>query len=368
MEINTDGFFQPVISNNNKCVECGRCLNVCPLNSKDKEKGKRENSYNGYASWSRDLSVRHKSSSGGTGFEVARYLLNKGYKIIGVRYNAVKERAEHYVATRESELIPSMGSKYIQSYTDDAFPIIKKGEKYLITGTPCQIAGLRRFVRSRCMENDVILMDFFCHGVPSLNMWHKYTAEAEQIVGKITYASWRNKNSGWHDSWVMDIDGVETGDCLVDINESYEMIMGEKKPYITKKRSDGDIFYKFFLGDMCFNRSCYKNCRFKMLESDADIRIGDLWGTKYAENDLGVTGVISFTTLGKEVLFHSNIELIPETIDVVTEGQMSENPKLPYYYNLLMRLFHTSLKLKTIYRIVQLMRFGSILKYKLHLI
>ena len=128
MEINTDGFFQPVISNNNKCVECGRCLNVCPLNSKDKEKGKRENSYNGYASWSRDLSVRHKSSSGGTGFEVARYLLNKGYKIIGVRYNAVKERAEHYVATRESELIPSMGSKYIQSYTDDAFPIIKKQE------------------------------------------------------------------------------------------------------------------------------------------------------------------------------------------------------------------------------------------------
>lgn len=59
------------------------------------------------------------------------------------------------------EIIPSMGSKYIQSYSYKAFKEIKKGGKFLITGTPCQIASMRRYVRMRRIEDDVILMDFF---------------------------------------------------------------------------------------------------------------------------------------------------------------------------------------------------------------
>ena len=54
-------------------------------------------------------------------------------------------------------------------------------------------------------------------------------------------------------------------------------IKGEKS-YYNKKRSEGDLFYKFFLGNMCLGRACYKDCKFKYLNSAADIRIGDLWG------------------------------------------------------------------------------------------
>ncbi len=92
-----------------------------------------------FAAWSKDAAVRRKCSSGGVGFEVGRTLIGEGYKVCGVRYNAERNRAEHNVATTIEELIPSIGSKYIQSYTVDGFKAINRNEKYLVTGTPCQI-------------------------------------------------------------------------------------------------------------------------------------------------------------------------------------------------------------------------------------
>lgn len=32
-----------------------------------------------------------------------------------------------------------------------------------------------------------------------------------KVVGKVTYASWRNKWRGWHDSWAIGIDGEKHG-------------------------------------------------------------------------------------------------------------------------------------------------------------
>ena len=360
---NRSGFYQPEISKADECINCGRCLKVCSMSSpilqiKDNAKG--------YASWSNEDAVRRKCSSGGTGFEIARCLVSHGYKVISVRYNAEKQRAEHYISSTVEELVQSMGSKYLQSYTADAFNHIKKGEKYLVTGTPCQIASVRKMLKLRNMEDDIVLMDFFCHGVPTKLVWDKYIKELERTIGKVTYASWRNKHSGWHDSWAIGLDGDKNGK-KIDWHDSYSMLIREKKCSYTKKRSDGDLFYKFFLGDMCFNKSCYKNCHFKALNSAADIRIGDLWGATYESNDDGVTGVISFTEKGDEILHKSNIYLKEEPINVVLEGQQTERIKIPYYHSFLLKLLRLKLSLNTIYRIVQILRLGTIMKYKLHL-
>lgn len=59
------------------------------------------------------------------------------------------------------ELIPSIGSKYIQSYTVDGFKAIDRKQKYLVTGTPCQIDSFRRYIRKFKKEENFILMDFF---------------------------------------------------------------------------------------------------------------------------------------------------------------------------------------------------------------
>ena len=199
IRLNENGFYAPSIEEPEACVQCGMCITVCSYLSKDSSMFNKPITC--YAAWSKDDNVRSMCSSGGIGFEIGRSLLKKGYRICGVRYNIEKKRAEHYIASNENELEASIGSKYIQSYTFDGFKAINKQNKYLVTGTPCQIDSFRRYIRMSGHEKNFILMDFFCHGVPSMLLWRKYLDEVEENIGMIESVSWRNKNFGWHDSW-----------------------------------------------------------------------------------------------------------------------------------------------------------------------
>lgn len=226
IHLNKDGFYEPYIMNENACTNCGLCIDVCSYAHNDL--ASQNLSTRSYAAWSNDHSVRRKCSSGGVGFEVGRSLLLQGYKVCGVRYDAERARAEHYIAATIEELIPSIGSKYIQSFTVDGFKAVNRKEKYLVTGTPCQIDSFRRYIRKFKVEDNFVLMDFFCHGVPSMLLWKKYIKEVQKQTGDITYVSWRNKITGWHDSWAMAIDGEEKGES-VNWHESYNLLIREKK-------------------------------------------------------------------------------------------------------------------------------------------
>ena len=328
--LNEDGFYEPHITDPNKCTNCGICTEVCAY--LHGELALKETKIYPYAAWSKDHLVRRKCSSGGAGFEIGKYLLGQGYKVCGVRYNAEKNRAEHYIATNVNELIPSAGSKYIQSYTVDGFKAINRKEKYLVTGSPCQIDSFRRYIRKFRCEDNFVLLDFFCHGVPSMLVWRKYTEWAEKQVGKITYASWRNKWTGWHDSWAMGIDGEEHGE-KINWHDSYDMLIRGKKSYIESRLSQGDMFYQLFLGDCCLGKQCYDHCKYKYNRSSADIRIGDLWGKTYNDDEDGVSGAVAFTQKGNEVLKQCNCELVEHSFDVVAEGQMKTCPQRIGAYN-----------------------------------
>ena len=328
--LNAEGFYEPHITDPNKCTNCGICTEVCAY--LHGELALKETKIYPYAAWSKDHLVRRKCSSGGAGFEIGKYLLGQGYKVCGVRYNADKNRAEHYIATNVEELIPSAGSKYIQSYTVDGFKAINRKEKYLVTGSPCQIDSFRRYIRKFRCEDNFVLLDFFCHGVPSMLVWKKYTEWAEKQVGKITYASWRNKWTGWHDSWAMGIDGEKHGE-KINWHDSYDMLIREKKSYIESRLSQGDMFYQLFLGDCCLGKQCYDHCKYKYNRSSADIRIGDLWGKTYNDDEDGVSGAVAFTQKGNEVLKQCNCELVEHSFDVVAEGQMKTCPQRIGAYN-----------------------------------
>ena len=328
--LNAEGFYEPHITDPNKCTNCGFCTEVCAY--LHGELALKETKIYPYAAWSKDHLVRRKCSSGGAGFEIGKYLLGQGYKVCGVRYNADKNRAEHYIATNVNELIPSAGSKYIQSYTVDGFKAINRKEKYLVTGSPCQIDSFRRYIRKFRCEDNFVLLDFFCHGVPSMLVWKKYTEWAEKQVGKITYASWRNKWTGWHDSWAMGIDGEEHGE-KINWHDSYDMLIRGKKSYIESRLSQGDMFYQLFLGDCCLGKQCYDHCKYKYNRSSADIRIGDLWGKTYNDDEDGVSGAVAFTQKGNEVLKQCNCELVEHSFDVVAEGQMKTCPQRIGAYN-----------------------------------
>jgi len=323
--LNIDGFFEPYIKKEDNCIECGICLDVCAFNHKElAQDSKPEKSW---AAWSDDDRVRRKCSSGGIGFEIGKQLIEKGYKAVGCRYDIKEQRAEHYIATTVEEFVQSIGSKYIQSYTVEAFKQIdRRGQKYLVTGTPCQIDSFRRMIRKFRCEDSFILMDFFCHCVPSMWAWKAYIKMLEPKIGEVTYASWRNKfEFGWHDNWLMAIDGDKTSKPI-DWHDNYNSLIKEKNSFIQSRKSQGDIFYKLFLGDICLGPQCEKDCKYKYDKSSADIRIGDLWGNTYKDNEAGVSALIAFSEKGRELIEGlQDVTLVEHPFETVAEGQMKRN-------------------------------------------
>lgn len=325
IKLNTNGFYEPFINNLDECTNCGACINVCAFNDTTTN----DKPIKSWAAWSNDDRIRRKCSSGGIGFEIGKQLIAEGYEVVGCQYNIEKKRAEHYVAKSTTDLIGTMGSKYIQSFTQEAFDAIdKKGTKYLITGTPCQIASIRKLIKRYKCENNFILMDFFCHCVPSMLAWKGYCNYIESRIGNINYVTWRNKfDNGWHDSWIMGIDSTPNK-C-----EPYE----ERRTEIQSRMSSGDLFYKLFLGDVCIGPQCEKQCRFKYNNSDADIRIGDLWGKTYEDNEKGVSALIAFTDRGHNIIKQlKDVSLVEHPFDLVAEGQMKHNAKHKFVTPLVM--------------------------------
>lgn len=327
IRLNRNGFYQPYIDETEKCSECGICLDVCAFIHKERALKSEERNVKSWAAWSNDERIRRKCSSGGIGFEIGKQLIEQGYQVVGCRYNVENQRAEHYIASTINDFIQSIGSKYIQSYTADAFKKIqRRRQKYLVTGTPCQIDSFRRMIRKFGCEDNFILMDFYCHCVPSMLAWKAYIKMLEPKIGKVTYASWRNKfEYGWHDSWLMGMDGEKTSEPI-DWHDSYNILIREKKTFVQSRKSQGDLFYKLFLGDMALGPQCQTQCKYKYDKSSADIRIGDLWGNTYKDDQKGVSALVSFTEKGKKVIESlKNVTLIEHPFDVVAEGQMKDN-------------------------------------------
>lgn len=315
IRLNKNGFYAPVFVKPSACVDCGLCVSVCSY--LDKELSLKEHKITSYGAWSKDTEIRRKCSSGGVAFELGRLLLRKGYKVIGVKYDKEKEIAVHYIAETEDELQESIGSKYIQSYTLDAFNQIDRNHRYLVTGSPCQIDSFRRFIRKFNCEENFVLMDFFCHGVPSMYMWKKYMAQMRSKFGLIDKVTWRDKKTGWHDSW------------------SINAYNGDKELW-SSLFSKGDAFYRLFLGDGCLGCACYDRCKFKYDQSSADIRIGDAWGTQYAKDEKGVNAVVAFTQKGDKLLHECDIELDVQPFEVIAESQMKKCPARIKEYDALM--------------------------------
>lgn len=325
LHLNGNGFYEASVCNES-CIQCGLCLQVCAF--VHKERAIKSVPLISWAAWSNDEEIRRGCSSGGIGFEIGKQLIEKGYKAIGCRYDVKNQRAEHFIASTVDEFIPSIGSKYIQSYTASAFKDIDFSKRYLVVGTPCQIDSFRRLIQKRHCEDNFVLMDFFCHCVPSMLAWNAYVRMVESKIGQLSYVSWRNKfQHGWHDSWIMGIDGSNLD--TVNVVNITPNPLAEHSPVYQSKKSQGDLFYKLFLGDVCMGPQCEKDCKYKYDQSSADIRVGDMWGKTYQGEEKGVSALIAFTEKGCKVVNNlHDVTLVEHPFEVVAEGQMKRNARL----------------------------------------
>lgn len=277
-----EGFKYPSI-NKDKCINCDICTKVCPI---QRESHSVQYNYpRAYAGISLNSEIRKESSSGGIFTILAEEILKSGGVVFGAKFDSEFNVVHNYVET-EKELKHLRGSKYVQSEIGNSYVETKKfledGRMVLFTGTPCQISGLKSFLKKDF--DNLYTQDIICFGVPSPKVWRKYLEYRKQkdnnMPKNITF---RDKRNSWKLFSVM----FDYG------NRQYEQSKAK------------DLYMKFFLEGLSLRTSCY-NCKFKLKNKVADITLGDFWGIENImpelDDDKGVSAIIVNNEKGKKLL------------------------------------------------------------------
>jgi len=291
-----EGFLYPKV-NVRQCVDCGVCEAVCPLRN---EIIKTE-PVKVYAAYNKSDEVRRASSSGGVFTLLAEQVINDGGAVFGAKFNGKWEVVIDYTETKEG-LAAFRGSKYVQASVGDAYKkceqFLKENRRVLFSGTPCQIAGLKRYLGKE--YDKLLLVDVVCHGVPSPMVWRKYMRElTHNNVEKIRDVKFRDKSDGWK-KYRLVIDGY----CETFVNEIHSE----------------NVFMKVFLTDLTLRPVCY-DCPFRGVEvRQSDISIADFWGVDCIkpelDDDKGISLLILNTAKGVEAF--SSLDLYAVGADVVS--------------------------------------------------
>lgn len=255
MQVDNEGFLYPYVSADD-CINCGACEKVChELNPYDEQKPIKV-----LAAINKNESIRMDSSSGGIFYVLANKVIDEGGIVFGARFD---ERWQVVIDYSEdiAGVKAFMGSKYVQARTENSYynaqKFLKQGRKVLFSGTPCQIAGLKHYLR-KDYEN-LLTVDFVCHGTPSPKVWSMYLSEVVARVKNIRSIKFRSKANGWK----------KFGFSL-----SYDK---SDKTYSLSSPASENHYMKAFLQDIILRPSCY-SCKAKSGRSHSDVTIADFWG------------------------------------------------------------------------------------------
>lgn len=329
MREDAEGFLYPE-TDVSKCIDCHLCEKVCPVINPFPRPDIFPNDLNdplSYAAKISDEKIREDSSSGGVFTVLAENIIRKGGVVFGVRWSEDFKSVVHDFTETIEGLSAFRGSKYLQSIVGDSY---KKARQFLtakrpvlFTGTPCQIAGLRRFLR-KDYEN-LFTAEVVCHGVPSPKVWRLYLDEqihkikngGEAFGGmeKIQRGSLRSPGA----------DGESDSLEIKDISFRRKVAPGGWKKYsyvlsylppqsggkiqlrFVREQLDKNVYMRAFLRDICLRPSCY-DCPSKSQTSGSDITLGDFWSAWNYEvlsefnDNKGTSLVCANTEKGKSLL------------------------------------------------------------------
>lgn len=306
LQEDNEGFLYPVVDKE-ICIDCGLCEKVCPI----LYQGDTRKPLKVYAAINKDEEIRRQSSSGGVFTLLAEKVINEGGVVFGARFDENWEVRHDYAETIE-ELAVFRGSKYVQSRIEDNFKkaetFLKEGRKVLFSGTPCQIAGLNRFLRKK--YDNLLSVDFICHGVPSPSIFRWYIINEIGKIKKIPYVNYNLSKTirikRFTDKYELDIKNIvfrykntswKNYNFLLNVlDKSSEKINCLNLEYNV---TDSEHFLYGFIHDYYLRPSCYY-CRMKNNRSGSDITLADFWGIEDIDNefkdDKGVS-LLSINTL-----------------------------------------------------------------------
>lgn len=214
-----------------------------------------------YAVWHPNNDIRLSSSSGGAFTILAEAVIKRGGVVFGAAWNQDCDVVMTAVETVK-QLSLLRESKYVAALADNVYEkvrlLLESGREVLFSGTPCQVAGLYSFLRGK-NYNNLITVDFICHGTPDRRVWRKYLSYLEaKYQDKVCDIHFRDKR------W-----GVECN-LLLKINlkqRKLEKIISQKE----------NSYYCGFNRRITLRRCCL-SCTFNGLPRQADFSLADFRG------------------------------------------------------------------------------------------
>ena len=254
MVADNEGFLQPVIDDK-ACVNCGLCERSCPALSLTVLSFGSANP-RVFAGWHKQ--DRGLCSSGGIFSALARNIIANEGVVFGAILDDVFN-CRHIAIERLEDLGKLRGSKYVQSSIGNTFCMVKeylaKDRLVLFSGTPCQIAGLKAFLKKDYAN--LLTIDLACHGVQSNTIFKSYlnklqrTKEALKIIKNFSF----RLPDGWGKTSRIQIqDG------------SWKTLYGVDALYMSA-----------FDKSAIFRKSC-STCQYTKIPRIGDISLADFWG------------------------------------------------------------------------------------------
>ena len=315
MSVNEEGFAYPVL-NSDKCVRCGLCAKVCPM---EKDYVREAADPDIYAVKSKSGEVLQSSSSGGMFSILSRWILDRGGVVYGAAFDE-SFRLSHIRGETDRDILKMRTSKYVESDISGVYEAARSdllaGRYVLLTGTPCQISALLAWLKMRHVPTDTLYtMDVICHGVPSRKVWADYV----DILRK---------------------DFLPSGHRITGINMRSKKVSWEKQE-VAATLDSGEVK---LLSDFSFNRlflslnitrpSCF-HCRYTSYQRVSDFTLGDFWNFDQARLRFdprgGVNEVLVNTAKGRALFeqVRENADIQPLTKEVAWQPHLEYPAKEP---------------------------------------
>lgn len=309
------GYFVPQIDQD-KCDRCGLCHRVCPAVNLPRRQNDRTPAL--YAFAARDADLLRKSTSGGAFGVMAEHVLSQGGRVAGCAWKkdwsaslkaaagekkpeaydasaAVSEAplkpvAAHVIIDNKEDLALLHKSKYLQSYMGTVFSeiaaLLRQGRKVLFSGCPCQVAGLRAFLRKD--YEGLICIDLLCAYTPSQEFFARYVKETfPELPAAYEF---RNKTAGKWQTYAVRV-SFDSGRTIAVPNtaNTYQLAFNRR---------------------VMMSPHCIQ-CRYQTLPRYGDLTIGDFWGINRRDPSIdcrqGLSAVLANNRKGKSFL-----ECLPE--------------------------------------------------------
>lgn len=263
MKRDKKGFKYPIIDND-KCIKCGKCKECCPFDRRACDSGRLVNVY---ACVSKSENVHTKSRSGGFFYELAKYVIENGGVVYGAAFNELWD-VRHIRIDSVLKLEKLQGSKYVQSDIEKCYSSVENDINnhriVLFSGTGCQCHAIKR----RFPDNEnLILCDIICAGVPSPKVWHDYISYSKRKL--IKEINFRDKE-------------------IFNWGDMYEKI-------VYKGHTKYSYLYAELFGSgLIYRESCF-NCPYTTCNRTTDFTIGDAWNVTIAvkQQQLGISLVMT---------------------------------------------------------------------------